>query len=78
MSTITVTLSGICAGGNHLTFIVSGDKSVTVKGMLGEMVEPISEDEAQAFVKVLAKMAKLGRTPTQARTLLQAGVVITV
>ena len=78
MSTITVTLTGICDGGSHLTFTVSGDRSATVNGMRDEMRETITEEEAQAFVKVIAKMAKAGRTVVQARNLLQAGVTVTV
>lgn len=78
MTTETVTLSFICSGGNHLTFTGSGAKAATVDGMLDDMSVAITDDEMAAFVKVIAKMAKAGRTINQAKTLLQAGVVITV
>ena len=78
MSAITITLSGICSGGNHLTFKVSGARSLTVPVDLAELSEPITDEDAQAFVRVVMKMAKAGRTLGQARTLLQAGVEITV
>ena len=76
MSAITVTLTGICSGGAHLTFTVSGDRSGTVPAELREMLQPITEEEAQAFVKVVTKMARAGRTNAQARTLLQNGVTM--
>jgi len=78
MASVTITLSAICSGGQHLTFSVTGAKVLTVPGMLSDISEPVSDEEAQAFVKVITKLAKAGRTAPQARTLLQAGVVVTV
>lgn len=78
MTTLVVTLTDICSGGNHLTFGVTGAKEMTLPGVLGEMLEPITDEEAHAFVKIICKMAKGGRTLVQARNLLQAGVTITV
>ena len=78
MSAITVTLTGICTGGNHLTFSITGDKVQTVPVNLSELSAPIDEQDVVAFCKVIARMAKNGRTIAQARTLLQAGVGVTV
>ena len=78
MSSITVTLTGICTGGNHLTFGISGDKIATVHAMLDDLTQPISEEDALVFCRVIAQMAKAGRTMNQAKTLLQNGVVVTV
>jgi len=74
MTTLTLKLSAICSGGNHLTFTISGDKSATVQAMPSDLSEPISNEDALAFCKVLARMAKAGRTLAQARALLQSGV----
>lgn len=75
---ITVTLVSVCAGGEHLTFEVTGGATATVKSARSEMVEPITEEEKQAFVKILAKMARAGRTNSQARAILESGVLVSV
>ena len=78
MASITITLTDICAGGNHLTYSVTGAKEMTVRGVLDDISQPVTDDEALAFVKVVTKLAKAGRTVAQARALLQAGIVVTV
>lgn len=78
MTTINITLTSICSGGNHLTFTVSGAKDMTVPVELGDLTGPITDDDAQVFCKVVARMAKSGRTNNQARTLLQSGVTVTI
>lgn len=77
MTTLTVTLTGVCSGGNHLTYSITGVKSMTVQGELSHISESVTDDDVQAFCKVIARMAKAGRTVNQARTLLQAGVTVT-
>lgn len=78
MTTETITLTAICSGGNHLTFTATGAKAMVVPADLSSLSDPITDEDAAAFVKVIAKMAKNGRTVAQARTLLQAGVTVTV
>jgi len=78
MASVTITLTSICSGGNHLTFAITGAKAMVVRGVLSELTEPVSDEEAQAFVKVITKLVKQGRTVNQARTLLQAGVQVIV
>lgn len=78
MTTLTVTLPplGVCDGGHHLTLIVSGDYAATVALGRDQLDDPISADDS--FLVVICKMAKKGRTFNQAKTLLQAGVTVTV
>ena len=78
MATVTVTLSNICAGGEHLTFTVTGDKTATVDTDISKVTGAITDEEIVAFVKGLIKIGKIGRTNAQLRTLFQAGVVVTV
>lgn len=78
MSSITITLSGTCAGGNHLTVVVTGDKTATVPLSLSDLTEQITSDEAVAFTKIIAKMARAGRTLAQARALMQNGITVNV
>lgn len=78
MSAITITLTNICSGGNHLRFGITGDATLTADTTLSAMTDPISGRDLEGFLSVIAKMAKTGRTTNQARTLLQAGVTVTV
>jgi ABC-type transporter Mla subunit MlaD len=78
LSAVTVTLTAICSGGNHLTFTATGDATDTLIANLSDLSDPLTDQEKDAFVKVIAKLAKLGRTLNQAKTLLQAGVTVTV
>lgn len=78
MSAITLTLTNTCSGGNHLTFGVTGDKTVTFPASISELSDPITNDDAVAFAKIIAKMARAGRTIAQAKTLLQNGVTVNV
>lgn len=78
MASITITLTDICAGGNHLTYSVTGAKTISVSGVRDDLIEPFTDDEAQVFIKVITKLAKSGRTMAQARTLLQNGVTINI
>jgi len=78
MSAVTVRLTSICSGGNHLTFTVTGDASGTRVLGLGELSEEIDADDVASFLKVICKLVKNGRTIAQARTLLQTGVSVVV
>lgn len=78
MATITVTLTGICAGGEHLTFSVTGDAALTVRMSLSEVLAGLSNEDKEGFVKSLVKLGKIGRTNAQLRTLFQAGVTVSV
>lgn len=78
MASEIVTLTAVCSGGNHLTITGSGAKALTVIVHMDDLSTPVTNDEAEAFVKVIAKLAKAGRTVAQAKTLLQAGVTVTV
>jgi len=78
MTTATITLTDICSGGNHLTFSVTGDVAATVRADIGDLTSQITDEDKIAFVKVLAKLAKMVRTNNQVRQLLQSGIAINV
>lgn len=78
MASITITLSSICVGGNHLTFTVTGDAAGTIRMELDDVVQAIDEDERKAFVRSLVRLGKIGRNNAQLRTLFQNGVTVTV
>lgn len=78
MATLTLTLTEICSGGNHLTFEVSGDRQTSIVTDIRSLDEPLDQDDAAAFIRIITKMARAGRTRQQARALLEAGVTVTV
>lgn len=78
MASLTITLTGVCSGGNHLTFGVTGAASRTKVIELNTLTEPLDETDVEAFLRVVTRLARQGRTNAQARTLLQAGVTVTI
>jgi hypothetical protein len=78
MASETVQLTAICTGNNHLEFTLTGLKAATVRMLLDELTEPISDADGVIFCKCIAKLAKSGRTVPQTRTLLQAGVTVNI
>lgn len=76
MSAVTVRLTNVCSGGGHLTFAVTGDATLTQMVDISALLEPLDDAEVDAFLKVICKLAKKGRTVAQAKTLLQAGVTV--
>lgn len=78
MATLTVTLTSICAGGNHITFDVTGDRTATLLMELNDLSVPLDMEDAESFIRIIVKMARAGRTLNQARNLLEAGVTVTV
>jgi len=77
VAAVTITLAGVCSGGNHLRFTISGATSGTVDAELPDLTTPVTETEREAFIKVLAKLARSGRTLAQAKSVLQTGVTVT-
>ncbi len=78
MSAVTVTVTNVCSGGNHLTFAVTGDATGGTIMEVSDLIEPITANDVQSFIRVIARLAKMGRTANQAKTLLQAGIQVTV
>lgn len=82
MAALTITLTGTCAqnggAGNHLQFSVSGAHVLTLNAEIAEMTEPISREDVLAFARCVVRLAKIGRTNAQLRTLLQNGLTVTV
>lgn len=78
MSTLTLTLVDQCTGGSHLQFVLSGDRSAQRVMDRSEIEEPLTDQDLEAFIRIITRMARAGRTLNQARTLLANGVTITV
>ena len=78
MSSITITRTSECANQNHVVLEVSGDVSYTYRGDMDALTSPVTEEEKEAFIKVLMKIAKIGRTRAQIRNGLTNGYVINI
>jgi len=78
MAQITVTASNFCSGGQHATLTVSGDVSRTMRVDVTSFLEPVSVEDSLAFLRVLVKLVKIGKTPGQLKSALQAGVTVNV
>lgn len=77
MATITVTATSICAGGNHLHLSVTGARTASVRLDIENMAAPITDDDMAAFVRVLCRLCRSGKTPAQTKLTLQSGVTVT-
>lgn len=78
MATLTLKMAGICAGGEHFTLAATGDVEHSCKYSVQEFLAPITQEEKAAFLKVLVRFAKIGRTQQQVKNALLAGVSVTV
>lgn len=78
MGTITLTTVYECAGGDHLRISVTGDATDTLALYANDLTGPISDDERAIFLKVLLRLAKVGRSKQQIKNALASGLVVTV
>lgn len=79
MANITFTKVYECAAGDHLRLAITGDvPSQEIGVYLPDLAVAITEDEKQAFLKVLLRIAKIGRTQVQIKTALTNGYTITI
>lgn len=74
----TVSFVSKCSGGNHLTFSIArtGNATRNIKLNLDDLKSPVTEEEAEIFVKIITKLVADGKTSAQALAVLQAGVVL--
>lgn len=78
MSTITLTTTFECAGGDHLKIAVTGDVTGTIPLYYPEILDPVTEEDKQAFLKVLLRVAKKTRTKAQIKNALASGFTLTI
>lgn len=78
MASMTLTRTSECAAQNHITIAVTGGVAYTFHGDMDDLTSPITEGEKDAFIKVLIRFAKIGRTKAQVRNALTAGVTVTI
>ena len=78
MSTITLTKTYECASGDHLAISVSGDAVGTINIYAPDLAGTITDDDREAFLRVLLRIAKKTRSKAQLKTLLTSGWTLTI
>jgi len=78
MSSITLTTEYECAGGDHLRINVTGDVTATIPIYYPEVLEAVTEEDKQIFLRVLLKIAKITRTKAQIKNGLANGYTVTI
>lgn len=84
MTTIVVSLTGNCSehggSGNHLDFtaLIDGVPFYWKGVDVSELNKPITEDDKKDFLRLLIRGVRSGKTLNQAKTLLTAGVTVTL
>ena len=78
MASVTITATKICSGGGHAHISVTGADTMEMDVATIPFLDPVTDVEALAFVKVICKLAKAGRTFAQTASILQAGVTVTI
>jgi len=77
MGTLTITKTRECADGTHMTLSVTGDFTGTINIYAPDVADPFTEDEREAFLKGILRLAKKGRTNAQLKSALTAGLTVT-
>lgn len=77
MANATITLTNVCAGGEHWTFRVAVgaqnfDRVINRDDALGE----ITDEDKLIFLRVLLRLKKIGLTNAQVRALFENGVTV--
>lgn len=78
MASVTLTLAGQCSGGGHLTLALTGDvtgEKVYDQGKLDRIIDEVDREQLTAAI---IRLAKVGRTWQEVRTLLQSGITVAI
>lgn len=78
MASLTFTRTWECASQNHITINVTGDVEYTFHGDMDDLTGPVTEADKAACLKVLLRIAKIGRTRAQIRNALANGYTVTI
>lgn len=80
MTTLTINLESVCAGGDHMTLglVLNGQAKRSFNVLRPEMLAPLTEEEIAAAIKVIVRLHARGKTGAQVRNNLQAGIVVTI
>lgn len=78
MATVTVQLSNICPGGGHGKLAVTGNISRFKHIDFSDFIDKVQSMDDEDVLAALVKIAKIGRTNAQLKTLLQSSFTVTI
>lgn len=79
MANLTFTKVYECAAGDHLRLAITGDVPSQEIGIyLPDLAISVSEEEKQVFLRVLLRIARIGRSQNQIKNALTNGYTITI
>lgn len=78
MAAVTLTLTDICPGGGHYTLTLSGAVTGAKVYDLPEIRALMDTVDKETIAAVILRLAEEGRTNAQLKTLLQAGVTVSI
>lgn len=78
MGSITLTKTRECADGTHLTISITGDFTGTINFYAPDLMEPITNDDREAFLRVLLRLCKKGKTMAQVKNALNNGITVSI
>ena len=78
MGTITVRKTRECADGTHISIAVTGDYNGTFNFYAPDLLEPITDDDREVFLKVLLRLCKKGKTMAQVKNALNNGITVII
>jgi hypothetical protein len=79
MTTATITLVSICAGGDHVAFdgSIAGGPSIRGNYTVDELREALTADTGRDLLRLLVQLHCRGMTKNQTRNAVTAGITIT-
>jgi len=79
MASITITWASACASNTHIQLNITGDRTGTIRLHVDEVFQqPVDNEALIEFLKQYLKIWSLGKTKAQMRTLLLAGLTVTI
>lgn len=80
MATMKLTLTHVCAGGEHaeIAVEVNGQSRGTYAVRVSDVTGTFADDEIETFLAGVIRLHKVGKTLAQVRNDLQAGLTVTL
>ena len=78
MANVVLTMTGLCAGGDHATIgvTVAGQDAGSYNYTVADIRTALTADERETIIRGLLKIYAIGRTLNQMKTGLQSGATV--
>lgn len=80
MATIVISLQSVCDGGGHVTLgaTLNGANAGQYSYDMDDLIDPITDDDRRMFIKLAARLHKIGKTKAQVKTDLTIGLTVVI